>query len=177
MHNITNVPCISKCYACNKSGFFIDTPGGADYYTCPCCRSYDYLNVKLNFYMKIQNNDNKLTKIYNEYHDAPDEKPIKDLRIEWQFCDKCKIMYEDGCVHYDGGCASYVYNAHFISKWKYKNGTEIFLGMPKFDDEDEWFDKANEIEILDKHCPHMSNRCKHGYSHIPVCDCKFNNKK
>jgi hypothetical protein len=44
-----------SCYSCNKYGFFLETPCGADYYTCPCCGNYDFVHSKYN------------TEIYRKY--------------------------------------------------------------------------------------------------------------
>lgn len=160
MRNTKNVYNTYKCFACDMKGFFIETPCGADYYTCPCCNKYDFLHRIMN---KLED-DNKYEKIFF------DDNCDNDLRCSWSYCDTCKIIFEVGCMHYNGGCTSNVYNAHFIKKWKMKDSDIIFEGMPAFDNSDEWFDKANNIIILEKWCPHLGNKCKQGYSNNSICD-------
>jgi hypothetical protein len=37
MKNIINLNYIKKCYICKLNGFYVETPFGGDYLTCPLC--------------------------------------------------------------------------------------------------------------------------------------------
>jgi hypothetical protein len=37
--------------------------------------------------------------------------------------------------------------------------------MPQFDDDDDWFNNVNNVEMLEMYCPHKNNKCiKTNYS-------------
>ncbi len=42
MKNITTIETNCKCVICDKKGFLVYTPDGADFHTCPVCGHYDY---------------------------------------------------------------------------------------------------------------------------------------
>lgn len=135
MKNLIQVKTNVKCFGCSKNAFFCLTPCGADFTTCPMCGAFDHLNS--------QNDNEKYEFLYEEEFDD-------DNRIKFSFCDKCKIMYLVGCTHSMEGCSDNVYNAHVIGKWMYKN--EEYTGMPQFNNIDEWFDKANDVQVLQLIC-------------------------
>lgn len=82
------------------------------------------------------------------------------MRREYKYCDSCKIIFKVGCYHCVLGCTDSIYNAHFIQQWKNKIDNEIFDGMPKFDDIDDWFNNVNYVEVLKLYCPHKSYKCQ-----------------
>ena len=160
MRNIIYVKEFSKCYDCNMKGFFVYTPQGADYYTCPCCGKCDFLNYYCD--------NNKYDFLYN------DDEYANDMRNSYIYCGSCKIIFELGCMHYSGGCTDNVYNSHFIKKWKNKITDENYEGMPQFDDAIDWFDNVNNIEVLEMYCPHNGNKCKNTIYEIKeTCELRY----
>jgi len=159
MKNITNVKEISFCDYCDLKGFFCRTPCGADFTTCPCCGGDDYVNnLSDSDYDAIYENEN-------------------DMRIEYKYCNKCKIIFELGCTHAAIGCTDNVYNAHFIKKWKDKITNIEYEGMPEFDDENDWFNNVNNIQVLQIHCPHIGAHCsKTRHPVTEYCNIKRNKK-
>jgi hypothetical protein len=120
------------CYCCKKKDFFCYTPNGADYTTCPLCDGID------------QNYNYSSNSVYDNY-DLTDEDNQCNL---YSFCDRCKLVYDVGCIHATVGCTDNCYNAHFIGKYKYKDN--IYIGSPQFDDIDEWYNSfryENEFHI------------------------------
>lgn len=141
--NIFNVPSLSNCNFCGLDGFFSATHQGADYYTCPCCNEYAFLNSaqddKYDFLFGLDN----------------------DIRYDFHFCLKCGIIFKLGCIHANAGCTDDNYNVHFIQQWKNKLTGEVFdNGMPYFANEDEWFENANNVIVLKLFCPHSNAICK-----------------
>ena len=62
---------------------------------------------------------------------------------------------------------------NFVKKWKDKNTNIEYEGMPQFDDNDDWFNNVNNIEVLQMCCPHNGNKCKKsGYPISENCDIK-----
>lgn len=47
------------------------------------------------------------------------------------FCGNCRILLTYGCTYTCNGCDFNEYNAHFISKWKNKETSQVYNGMPK----------------------------------------------
>jgi hypothetical protein len=143
MKNATTVNKMHYCYHCKLKGFFCSTPFGADYETCPCCGGYDFLgNVT----------DTKYDFLY-------DAENVHDIRKKYNFCTRCNIIYTLGCEHSDWGCTDVIYNCHFIKKWKNKVTETIYEGMPLFDNIDDWFNNANNVEVLELYCPHKNAAC------------------
>jgi hypothetical protein len=140
MRNITNVKGLQECEDCNLRGFFcyID---GADYITCPCCGNDDYMT--------------SLDRDHPNYicdHN--------NMRTTYQYCEACRIIFVGaGCIHAGHEWRSYIYNAHFIKKWRDKITCVEYCGMPEFNDLDDWVNNCNNIEVLELHCPHDGNRC------------------
>ena len=173
MKNISNVMQLQQCSACKLKGFFCYTPCGADYITCPCCGEYDYLNVtgdeKYDF----------LTAWSDEIDDmsCDTEGYFEDMRYKYRYCSSCKIMFETGCTHNRGGCTSDIYNAHFIKKWKNKLTNIEYDGMPQFEDTDDWFANAVNVEVIENYCPHRTARCvKTSYAFSPNYCCPLSKK-
>ena len=166
--NIQHLQGVQKCRPCNMNGFFCYTPSGADYNTCPSCGRNDFLNF-----------ESRCTDQYDFLFldDAYEE----DNRYKYQYCQLCKIMFEVGCMHAAQGCTDNVYNAHFIKQWKFDKeycskqnlDNVIYEGMPQFEDVDEWFNIANNIEILEMYCPHDGNHCLKGYYKNPEKRCRL----
>ena len=77
MKNITTVETKCKCITCDKKGFFVYTPHGADFHTCPVCGHYDYMNDKYN------------TQEYNEIFQNLEEDNIYD---KYDYCEKYNIL-------------------------------------------------------------------------------------
>jgi hypothetical protein len=152
--NITNVSGMQKCHYCDLKGFFVYTPSGADYITCPCCGDNDFVNTT---------NDDKYD--FNEFKNGePIAAAAEDLRSNMNYCEKCGIMFGVGCVHAENGCTSNVYNSHLIQSWKNKLTEEVYeQGMPQFENVDDWFDNANNVEIIKMFCPHKADNCKKAY--------------
>ncbi len=149
MKNGSFVNKLQKCHHCNLKGFFCYTPMGADFETCPCCGNYDFLNNSVNY-------KNTPTK-YDFLYETDDYD--NDMRTKYRYCEGCKIIFELGCVHRTGGCTDNVYNCHFIKKWKDTITNIEYDGMPIFDDNNDWFDNVNNVEVLDMFCPHNHNIC------------------
>lgn len=162
MKNITNVLKMQKCIDCNKNGYFCYAMCRYTHKnycgTCPCCGSNDFLNnSKINFITK--------------YNFLFDEQYKYDIRYRYKYCNTCKIIFDIGCVHYVGGLMGYVYNCHFVKKWKYNDTDIIYEGMPQFDNEDDWLNNANNITILEMVCPHNNEKCVNTYyNNNLLCD-------
>lgn len=143
---------LQKCNFCKLNGFFSCTHNGVSACTCPCCGKFDFLNddtcindtSKYNFLFELEFDEN-------------------DIRVNFMYCSSCKIIFELGCVHNNGGCEECVFNCHFIKKWKHKITNIEYEGMPQFDDENDWFNNVSNIEILQMHCPHNNNYCNNSY--------------
>ena len=97
-----------------------------------------------------------------------------DMRNAYRYCNDCNIIFELGCMHNIGGCTDNVYNCHFIKKWKNKVTNIEYEGMPMFDDEDDWFNNVNNVEVLQMYCPHNNNKCKKSF-HENNYTCNINN--
>jgi len=151
MKNILSVNSVYQCIYCNLNGFFCYTPDGADFETCPCCGKDDFLNT-----ITYKDYPTKYDFLFEtEFED--------DMRNKYRYCDSCHIIFQLGCMHYNGGCTSNVFNCHFIKKWKHKVNNIEYKGMPIFDNEDDWFNNVNNVEVLQMYCPHNKNKCKNSY--------------
>ena len=62
-------------------------------------------------------------------------------------------------MHCVVGCTDNVYNCHFIKKWKDKITNVEYYGMSCFDDENDWFDNVNNVDVLEMYCPHNGYTC------------------
>ena len=164
MKNTCYVNNLFKCWFCQQKGFFCYTPEGGDFETCPCCGRNDFLNTSVNYKEnpKYKENPTKYDFLFeDEFQD--------DMRLIYKYCDFCKIIFKLGCIHYNGGCTSNVFNCHFIKKWKHKDTNIEYEGMPLFDDDEDWFNNVNNVEILEMYCPHNNNKCKKGHKNEGEC--------
>jgi len=159
-----NILCVDKmyyCYHCNVRGFFCYTPSGADFQTCPCCGQNDFLNDAINRYPYPK------IRMYDFLFEDEFE---NDMRNVYRYCSFCKIIFQLGCMHYNGGCTSNVYNCHFIKKWKHKTTNIVYEGMPLFDNYEDWFNNVNDVVVLKMHCPHNNSKCKNSVLVEEMCD-------
>ena len=115
----------NRCYCCSKTGFFSSTPSGADYRTCPICSNSDYYS--------------------QNYKMFDDDKDYGQL-LDYDYCDRCNIVFEIGCTHMVLGCTDDYYNGHIIGEWEYKG--EHFIGSPQFENVEEWIKEFNNIKII-----------------------------
>jgi hypothetical protein len=165
-----NTLCVDKvhfCYHCKFNGFFVSTPQDGDFTRCPCCAKHDFLSDTLNY-----------TNSPTEYDFLFEDEFENDIRIAFNYCNDCNIIFQLGCVHYKGPkgeCGSNIFNCHFIKKWKHKVTNIEYEGMPKFDDKDDWFNNATNVEVLEMYCPHNNNKCSKGYPNDSVCEYKNKN--
>ena len=152
MKNTTTVPSVQKCYFCNKGGFFVYTPRGGDFETCPCCGNPDEMSANMNL---------------------PYDFDETDMRYDWLFCKQCSIIYKLGCTHAEMGGTDGAYNAHVVKQWQHKVTGEVFQGMPLFESVQEWYEHVNDVLVLEEHCPNGSAR---GYktSHKITEECDAN---
>ena len=153
-----NTLCVGKvyyCYNCKIKGFFCYTPNGADFETCPSCGKYDYLNSSVNDVTTP-----------TKYDFLSEDEYANDMRNLYSYCEHCKIIFKLGCMHYNGGCTDNTYNCHFIKRWKDKINNIEYEGMPMFDDNEDWFNNVNNVEILQMYCPHHNDKCKKNKSKI-----------
>ncbi len=150
MHNITRIVPINSCYMCHDDGFFTLTPDGGDYCTCGVCGSgcgldYDY-GVLNEMKLSRKEFEKKVRKTSDNNH-------LLD------YCTNCRILTFIGCTHGENGCTDGVYNTHFISEWIDKRTGEKFVGMPQFDDNQDWFDHVSDVQILKYYCPNNGSHC------------------
>lgn len=149
MKNITCVSHLQSCICCNAKGFFCYTPRGADFTSCPCCGEYDFLNKTL----EVSSHESK-------YYFLLEDEYERDMRNEFRYCNKCNFIFKIGCTHSLIGCTDSVYNGHFIKKWKHKKAPFVeYNGMPQFENNDDWFNNVNDVEVLEMFCPHKNNHC------------------
>lgn len=114
---ITNTPIPEngiKCWKCDDSVFQVLTPYGADYHTCPICAEPD-----------ISNTDDMTYDEWFSWHD-----PKGDCDYDFNYCNKCNILFSTGCIHAENGCTDGIYYGSLVSSWEYEN--KIYYGMPKF---------------------------------------------
>lgn len=156
MKNSTDLYSLSQCVYCNLKGFFCYI--GNNYTTqCPSCKSHDY----------VHSIENENTLYLREIENDSSKKTTKDtdMRVKYSYCKSCKIMFDIGCIHYKHvktptiDTNYNVYNGHFIKKWIDKVTNEPYEGMPLFEDEQDWFENANNVEVIEMYCPHKGSLC------------------
>lgn len=152
MKNITQIAdnfIRQYCSGCSTKGFFSSTPNGGDYITCPLCDNFDWESWNYN------------TDKYNEYYEKYGYMDNGELTVGCldfgSYCDKCNILFETGCTHNAKGCTDSIYNGHIIGKWEYKG--EIYIGMPCFDNVEEYFKEGPKIKVLEVLCPNNIKHC------------------
>jgi hypothetical protein len=165
MKNIIQLGTKSCCHNCNTNGFYIFTPQGGDYTTCPSCMSPDFWSAM--FYSDEQMNkqmgayhDKYYKQKSDEYDMLPDNDVLPNFH-EYLYCYACRIIYNVGCRHAVNGCTDDTYNCHIIGKWKYKD--EIYIGMPQFDTFDEYISEINKIEVLEIVCLRNEGNCERAH--------------
>ncbi len=94
-----------RCWSCHTYGFFIETPDGGEYTTCPFC---------------------------GDEADVINEEDKYDDQI--LICKKCCIPFDFGCVHAIGGCTDNTSNAHVPSKWIYDGQTYVGAPQLEFEE-------------------------------------------
>lgn len=166
MKNIIQFNNNVTCGNCNIRGFFTTTPNGGDYTTCPLCGEADW---DYKFYGKDTHRE------YIEKYGYIEKGMVMLGHTSFNFCGNCNVMFNSGCMHASNGCDSSVYNGHLVRKWKYDNN--IYVGMPCFDNDAEFFSKVKDIEVLEELCPNNGSVCHKGcYSvreypeHYPKCN-------
>ncbi len=135
---------------CGVDGFFTQTPDGGDYSTCGVCGSgcgLDY-HYGILYDMKLSRKE-----FYEQVCDTSDN------NYDLDYCQHCRILTFLGCTHEVGGCTDNRYNTHFISEWINKKTGEKFIGMPLFDDNQDWIDHVNDVQILKYYCPNKNSVC------------------
>ncbi len=91
----------------------VETPQGADYFTCPLCEVFSSTFV----------------------NEADEDTSVRS--ITWcHFCLNCNIIFDIGCEVSNRGCTDITYNAVLIKSFISQNG-EIMTGMPIFESFDE----------------------------------------
>lgn len=155
---VSNSSFRNDCYRCNKTGFFCYTPQGADYHSCPLCGAYDYMHDT------IDHSDSQEAKDLEAVYDADHANNVGvDMRVINFFCGNCRVFFDTGCVHACNGCTDNCYNGHLVGEWRYKSLSQVvYTGMPQFDSPNEWFECANDVEILKWVCPNRGMHCTHG---------------
>lgn len=147
MKNLISFNNLNKCMNCNKNGFFCYTPDGGNKITCPLCNNID---------MKQANKDIKLKNDEKVDLSKFDDNSL----LQENICQQCLIIYFTGCVHSVNGGTDDCYNVHLISEWKDKTTNEVYIGTPKFDDIDDWYNNCDNIEIIKKVCPNYGWKCE-----------------
>lgn len=158
MKNTAHVNGLSECTDCKLKGFFCVTPNGGDYSTCPSCNGADFM-----CYNSYEETRKILMGYANEYeHEFELELDFEDddMREMFPYCNKCNIIFELGCTHAIYGCTDSIYNCHFIKKWRDKTTNIAYVGMPKFENEMDWYNNVNNVEVLEMYCPHAGAKCK-----------------
>jgi hypothetical protein len=59
---------------------------------------------------------------------------LEDIRFNYFYCEKCGILFIQN---------------YFIKKWVDKNTLIEYIGMPYFENKEDWFKNANTIEVLE----------------------------
>ena len=134
-----------SCSNCKMEGHFCYTPNGADYRTCPLCGNWDNEII-----FKLCDKNKAFDDYYEQLHDGFD------------FCDRCKILYDIGCKHAANGCTSDIFNGHYVSKWRYIPSNEVNVGMPQFDNTADFENEIMNIEVLEWSCPNNGIHCTKG---------------
>lgn len=133
-----------------KCNFTCQTPFGGDTVTCPLC---EFFGLE---YM-IGNKSEKWNELSQKYKNFDKLAHGYEYGIyDFDYCIKCNILFSLGCKREENGCSSSVYNAHLIGKWEYQD--TVYCGMPIFDNVEEYFEKVEEIKILEMVCPNNGHQ-------------------
>jgi hypothetical protein len=159
MKNLTHLYKVDYCILCGLKGFFGEVSMGRCGESCPCCGYRHFLDWKESEY----------------YKDQMDLNDKYDMRNKFFYCSPCGIIFQLGCLHYSSSpysphCGEEdIKNAHFIKKWRYAGNDCVYLGMPHFDNPEEWFNQANLVEVLEMYCPNKNVQCSKS-RYVGVCD-------
>lgn len=137
-----NVPLLTGCY-------YYETPCGGDYSTCPYCDSWDDTDA-------VMKGLGMTEEEIREINRADDNRSLS-------YCGKCRLISFGGCMYEMNGCTDGKYNGHFIAEWIDKKTGETYVGMPRFDSDQEWFDRVNDIKIVKLYCPNNGAHSSSGY--------------
>jgi hypothetical protein len=113
---------------------------------CPCCSKRHFLDWNDSDY-------------YKEQIDLND--PF-DMRNRYLYCSPCGIIFQLGCIHFSNSpyCRDEdIKNAHFIKKWRYAGNNTVYIGMPHFDNPDDWFHNVSMVEVLEMECANNNSQC------------------
>jgi len=146
MKNITHLSKIEYCILCGLKGFFGEASMGRCGESCPCCGMRHFFDWNESDY-------------YKEQVDLND--PF-DMRNKYLYCQPCGIIFQLGCVHYSNHPYirnDDIKNAHFIKKWRYAGNDAVYIGMPHFDNPDEWFNCVTLVEVLEMECANNNAQC------------------
>lgn len=151
MRNIQLSETKVACSHCHQKGYFTCTPQyDANYNTCPLCFSPDFIDGYNSFRCGVEFFENVLQNCHGN-------------RELYKLCPECKIVYKlDESYHNKMN-----ENATLISKWEY-DGVN-YTGMPQFDTIEEWFDKINDVIVLETICPSENNVCSQYNNNISYC--------
>lgn len=117
------------CYNCNRYHFFIDTPSGADYQTCPNC-TYEA-----------------------DWIDNDDEDQIK------YYCPECNILFDFSHTHRVNGCTDDNYNALFITRYMYNDVIYEKIPVFDSLEECKSLLNSDNFKILDETCTCNNRTC------------------
>lgn len=149
MKNIVTYNTKVNCHWCGHEGYFTLEMGVTyDPHQCPLCE-YPCDGMSINDDVSDYLSDNG-----------------------YRYCDRCSILYQDGCTHNDRGVDT-ITNAHLISMWRYKG--ELYIGMPQFQSIDELHSEVRSIEILEMCCPNKGVICNHTMYPIGNNNCDLDN--
>ena len=103
---------------------------------CPFCggynATYDNIHHKLDF--------------LREQYEWPCNDPPYYL-----YCSSCKTIYNHGCDYTDQNKYGHVFNAHLVGKYMFNGDT--YIGMPYYENVDEWIEMSPKVTILEWVCP------------------------
>lgn len=153
-----------KCICCDSHGFYIETPSGADFITCPLCNTFTEFTI----------NKEDFELLNNVINHTPDK--------IYEYCDDCKILFGASHQHNESGCTDSIYHAIFISRYSLDN--IIYEGLPKFNSLQELNDllESGKLKILDCSCTcNNDDYCEFSYYNIDklkekTIDCKLTYK-
>jgi hypothetical protein len=115
MRNTSIVNEVQHCYCCKRNGVFVYTPDGADYSTCPCCDSGDFLN----------NNtaDRRIDALFDEYDG-------NDMRHKYSYCGKLRFCStQDVCIMSSDAHELYITHT-LLYKKNFLYTTTMFIQVP-----------------------------------------------
>lgn len=146
MRNIIKLYTSRSCNMCDKEGFFCHEYNDGDNVYCPICGGLDD-----EYTLQLDYNE-CLEKYGYDYDDKPynitGNREIERIigHYEYNYCDHCNIIYNRGSCHYSQTHVR-LYNGELVGKWEYQGNT--YIGMPCFNDIEEYLETIKDIKILD----------------------------